>query len=89
MGDTLTDLKKEWERSLDLVAETRESSNVIYRVLKDDDGKYHLHRYFNFTHSPDNWALSVDTRGTPDDVITELVQRLNEELTKSYGTVKA
>lgn len=73
----LKDLRKDWEKGLTAMAESRPDNTTLLVVLKGKKGKYHCHRYFFFMPAEatkgedfekfENWNVSVDARDVTAD----------------------
>lgn len=77
MPEPLKDLEEEWENGLEVVAETRVGDDEIHRVLRDEENgiePYHLHKYFKL--STENWGISVEKRGTAEEVMKALTKKI-------------
>jgi hypothetical protein len=76
MGRPLKELREDWERGLEKISEFEIEPGSFMVVLKskDRDKKdiYHLHRYMYFSVLGNNWDVSMDCRGSADEVFRVL-----------------
>ena len=76
MGRPLKELREDWERDLEKISEFEIEPGSFLTILKSKDFNkkdiYHLHRYMHFTSIENNWDVSIDCRGSADEVFRVL-----------------